>query len=67
MPSGVSKIDRHADGVKHLRRVDRVLREVIDEVGPCMLRPRRDRFGMLIRSIISQQISTTLRVRFWRS
>lgn len=59
MPSRVTKNSRHADGVKHLRRVDRVLRDVIDEVGPCSLRPQRDRFGMLIRSIISQQISTS--------
>lgn len=26
-------------------------------VGPCLLRPDRDRFGMLVRSITSQQIS----------
>ena len=46
MASRVAKNDRHAVGVKHLRRVDRVLRDVIDEVGPCSLRPQRDRFGM---------------------
>jgi DNA-3-methyladenine glycosylase II len=27
-------------------------------VGPCRLRPRRDRFGTLVRAIIGQQIST---------
>ncbi len=35
------------------------MRDMIDEVGPCSLRPHRDRFGMLVRSIISQQISTS--------
>lgn len=35
------------------------MREMIDEVGPCTLQPQRDRFGMLVRSIISQQISTS--------
>jgi DNA-3-methyladenine glycosylase II len=34
-----------------------VLREVIRQVGPYTLRPQRDRFGMLVRSIVSQQIS----------
>jgi DNA-3-methyladenine glycosylase II len=33
------------------------MREVIDAVGPCTLKPRRDRFAMLARSIIAQQIS----------
>ncbi|MFM7845250.1 MAG: DNA-3-methyladenine glycosylase 2 family protein, partial [Planctomycetota bacterium] len=44
--------------VGHLRRRDPVLRRVIDEVGAFTLRPEPDRFGMLVRSIISQQIST---------
>jgi DNA-3-methyladenine glycosylase II len=43
--------------IRHLRRVDRRMREVIDAVGPCTLKPRRDRFAMLARSIIAQQIS----------
>jgi DNA-3-methyladenine glycosylase II len=30
---------------------------LIDRVGPCALRPRRDRFTMLVRSIVGQQIS----------
>jgi DNA-3-methyladenine glycosylase II len=41
-----------------LRRADRVMRTLIDEVGPFTLKPQPDRFGMLVRSIISQQIST---------
>jgi DNA-3-methyladenine glycosylase II len=34
------------------------MRRVIDHVGPCTLKCERDRFWMLVRSIISQQIST---------
>jgi DNA-3-methyladenine glycosylase II len=34
------------------------MRELIAKVGPITLRPVRDRFGILVRSIISQQIST---------
>lgn len=45
---------------RHLRRVDPVLRGLIDEVGPCRIRPRRDYFGRLCRSIFSQQISTRI-------
>src|SRR6185437_1722238 len=32
--------------------------ELIDRVGPCVLRPRRERFGTLVRAIIGQQISS---------
>ena len=44
--------------VRHLRRVDPHLRAIIDRIGPCRLEPHPDRFGALVRSIISQQIST---------
>jgi DNA-3-methyladenine glycosylase II len=44
--------------VGHLRKADPVMRRIIDAVGPFTLRPRRDRFRMLVRSIVSQQIST---------
>lgn len=43
---------------QHFRRHDPVLHELVREVGPYTLKPRRDRFGMLVRSIIAQQIST---------
>ena len=42
---------------RHLRRRDPTLRRLIDAVGPFTLKPKRDRFGMLVASIISQQIS----------
>jgi DNA-3-methyladenine glycosylase II len=41
----------------HFRRNVQVLHTVAKRVGPCQLKPNRDRFGMLVRSIISQQIS----------
>src|SRR5258708_3412343 len=43
---------------KHLSRKDARLKRLIGRVGPCTLQPNPDHFGLLIRSIISQQIST---------
>lgn len=42
---------------RHFRRADPVLAGVIRRVGPVTLKPERDRFKILVRSIISQQIS----------
>ena len=44
---------------RHLRRNDPVMKSVIDAVCPYTLRFDRDRFGLLVRSIVSQQISTS--------
>jgi DNA-3-methyladenine glycosylase II len=52
-----AKID-HAAATRHFRKADPVIAGVIKQVGPCTLKPQRDRFNMLVRSIISQQIST---------
>ncbi len=52
-----AKID-HAAAIRHFRKADPILAGVIKQVGPCTLKPQRDRFNMLVRSIISQQIST---------
>lgn len=49
---------RIASAVDHLCTADPVMREIIYEVGPFTLRPERNRFRLLVRSIISQQIST---------
>ena len=43
--------------VRHLRDRDPKLRPVIESVGPCRLRPVGGRFGLLVRSVLSQQIS----------
>ena len=49
--------DPWAEAVAHLKRVDARWVPVIERVGPCLLRPGRDRFGTLVRAIIGQQIS----------
>ena len=54
--------------LRHLSVADPVLKTVIQKVGPCTLRIQKNRFQVLVRSIISQQISTsaarTIRQRF---
>ena len=44
---------------RHLRAADPVMKAIIAAVGPYTLRFERDRFAMLVRSIVSQQISTS--------
>jgi len=44
--------------LRHLRARDPVMRAMIDSVGPYTLRFERNRFRLLVRAIISQQIST---------
>ena len=51
--------DKVEDALTQLRKRDKVLRRVIDSAGDFTLKPKRDRFAMLIQSIISQQISTS--------
>jgi DNA-3-methyladenine glycosylase II len=48
--------DPWADAYAHLRK-DKVLRKIIDAVGPCTLRPKTGTFVKLIQSILSQQVS----------
>ena len=43
---------------RHFQRVDPVMLAVVRQAGPITLKPQRDRFKLLVRSIISQQIST---------
>lgn len=44
--------------LRHLKSADPILGRVIAEAGPFTLKLERDRFGILVRSILSQQIST---------
>ena len=44
--------------IRHLRKADPVLGVLIAQAGPFTLKLNRNRFGMLVRSILSQQIST---------
>lgn len=50
----------HRKALFHLRRVDPVLSRVIDECGPCRLRPQTEgsHVEFIARSIIYQQLST---------
>lgn len=54
MPLGPRDIEQ---ACRQLSAADPVMRSIIRQVGPFTLRPERDRFWMLVRSIISQQIS----------
>jgi DNA-3-methyladenine glycosylase II len=49
-----------SEGTRHLRRVDPVLRKIIDKVGPCTVAPRRDYFVVLCKAIFNQQPSTAV-------
>ena len=46
------------DAQTHLKRNDPVMRHLIRDVGPFTLKTQKNYFHLLIRSIISQQIST---------
>jgi DNA-3-methyladenine glycosylase II len=50
----------HRKALAHLRQADPVLRKVIEQVGPCWLRPLTEgsHFEFIARSIIYQQLST---------
>ncbi|MBW3540390.1 MAG: DNA-3-methyladenine glycosylase 2 family protein [Planctomycetes bacterium] len=50
--------ERVRSGLEHLRRADPVMRDLVERVGQFRLRRARDRFRLLVRSIVSQQIST---------
>jgi DNA-3-methyladenine glycosylase II len=51
--------DPWEEAIEHLRRVDpEHFGPLIERVGPCLLRPRPDRFGTLVRAIVGQQISS---------
>src|SRR2546430_17205197 len=49
--------EKVGQALRHLRRVDPVMRDVIRRAGAFRLKPRRDRFYSLVSSILSQQIS----------
>ncbi len=50
----------HRKALAHLRGADPVLRKVIEQVGPCRLRPLTDgsHFEFIARAIVYQQLST---------
>src|SRR5260370_7845311 len=52
-------IEHAKKATRHLKRSDPVMRELISRVGPFQLRLERNRFWVLARSIISQQVSAS--------
>ncbi|MBL8809846.1 MAG: DNA-3-methyladenine glycosylase 2 family protein [Planctomycetaceae bacterium] len=46
-------------GIRHIRKRDPILGEVIRTVGAFTLKPRKQGYEILVRSILSQQISTS--------
>ena len=50
--------NKWAEAIRHLRRVDPVMKSIIARVGPCTLTPRKDYFVVLCKSIFSQQLNT---------
>jgi DNA-3-methyladenine glycosylase II len=48
----------HHKARRHLSRKDQVMKRLIKQHGPCTLKHDADGFGVLVRSIVSQQIST---------
>src|SRR5262245_48069805 len=54
MPFDPAEVSR---GLRHLRRSDPVINNVIRRAGPFTLRLRNDRFQSLVFSILAQQIS----------
>jgi DNA-3-methyladenine glycosylase II len=51
-------IDELTRAERHLARRDPVLRPIVRRIGACALRPHNRHFEILLRSIISQQLST---------
>ncbi len=45
------------DSVEYLRKNDTVIRGIIDIIGPCTLKPSKDYYNSLVKSIIHQQLS----------
>jgi DNA-3-methyladenine glycosylase II len=45
--------------VAHLSAADPVMRRMIEAIGPFALKPHRNRFRVLVRAIVSQQISSS--------
>lgn len=56
-PSGALRSPTYLRPCCHLKETDAVLRVLIDRIGACQLRPRREYFATLCDSIISQQLS----------
>lgn len=54
------------EGIRRLRKVDPILRQVIDRVGPFNIKLVKNRYHSLARAIVSQQISTSAARSIWK-
>jgi DNA-3-methyladenine glycosylase II len=63
---GGSAMLEHKDIHRHFKRADPVIARVIKRVGPFTLKPQRDRFKLLVRSILSQQVSMAAARSIWQ-
>ncbi|QDT52073.1 DNA-3-methyladenine glycosylase [Caulifigura coniformis] len=54
------------EGIRRLRKVDPILKEVIDRVGPFKLTLTKNRYHSLARAIVGQQISTSAARSIWK-
>ena len=48
------------NGISHIYNNDKKLAAIIDAAGPCNLKPKQDYYHALLRSIVSQQLSTVV-------
>jgi DNA-3-methyladenine glycosylase II len=53
------------EGIRRLRKVDPILRQLIDRVGPFRLKLTKNRYHSLARAIVGQQISTAAARSIW--
>jgi DNA-3-methyladenine glycosylase II len=62
--------DPHAKALRHLRKVDKRMRVIIERIGPCALAPSNRYFHALCEAIVSQQLAVkaamTIFARFRR-
>jgi DNA-3-methyladenine glycosylase II len=52
-----NELPHYAKARRHLSRRDPIMKSLIRQIGPCTLQTNPDRFALLVRSIVSQQIS----------
>lgn len=55
----------YRNAIRHLKKADQRMGEVISAVGPCNLRIDSNGFRMLSRSIVGQQLSTKAAATIW--
>jgi len=57
-PQSLNTFDKNIiKAINHLKRNDKILAKVINQIGPCTLKPQTDPFESIIDAIISQQLS----------